>query len=211
MTLSKVVVDVSKRIFCRINICGLFQSSSTHLLFTSPFSFQRLANLSKSSRLQDRLKEDARLMQLSARTPSGGKIARVSGSPSHEEHIVNGITTDSIPFQEQPNADNVTAENVPSLPTPQQLTVEEVDQSSAEIPTGSPQIPPEDMDQEPATPHGAMMTVNQMCNLFNHHSSMFVPSSIILWIIRGKKEPVMLWGLSMYTPMASHPVVLMFL
>ena len=53
--------------------------------------------------------------------------------------MVNGITTDSIPFQEQPNADHVTAENVPSLPTPQQLTVEEMDQSSAEIPTGSPQ------------------------------------------------------------------------
>ena len=120
-----------------------------------PFPFQRLANLSKSRRLQDRLKEDARLMQLSARTLSGGKIPRVSGSSSHEEHMVNGITTDSIPFQEQPNADYVTAENVPSLPTPQQLTVEEMDQSSAEIPTGSPHIPPESMDQEPAMPHGA--------------------------------------------------------
>ena len=68
--LSKVVIDVGKKEFAAgltYVACSRVHQLSD-LLFTSPFPFQRLANLSKSRRLQDRLKEDARLMQLSART-----------------------------------------------------------------------------------------------------------------------------------------------
>ncbi|XP_062510411.1 ATP-dependent DNA helicase PIF1-like [Corticium candelabrum] len=68
MTINKVVIDVGKREFAS----GLtFVASSrvrrlNDLLFVSPFPFQRIATSSKSSRLNDRLKEDARLQQLSA-------------------------------------------------------------------------------------------------------------------------------------------------
>ena len=42
----------------------------TDLLFVPPFSFQRVANLSKSVRLKDRLQEDSRLQQMSTAAPN---------------------------------------------------------------------------------------------------------------------------------------------
>ena len=66
LTLDKAVINVGKKEFSS----GLtFVACSrvrrlTDLLFVPPFSYQRLANLSKSSRLKDRVDEDARLERL---------------------------------------------------------------------------------------------------------------------------------------------------
>ena len=70
LTLDKVVIDVGKKEFS----CGLtFVACSrvrhlTDLLFDPPFPFQRVANLSKSQRLQERLLEDSRLLVLQEQT-----------------------------------------------------------------------------------------------------------------------------------------------
>ncbi len=66
LTLDKVVVDVGKKEFC----CGLtFVACSrvchiTDLLFTPPFTFQRLTSLSNSQRLCERKLEDQRLFTI---------------------------------------------------------------------------------------------------------------------------------------------------
>ncbi len=66
LTLDKVVVDVGKKEFC----CGLtFVACSrvchkTDLLFSPPFTFQRLAALSNSQRLRERQLEDLRLLTM---------------------------------------------------------------------------------------------------------------------------------------------------
>ena len=73
LTLDKAVIDIGKKEFST----GLkFVASSrvrqlTDLLFVPPFSFQRVANLSKSVRLKDRLIEDARLQQMSVVATEG--------------------------------------------------------------------------------------------------------------------------------------------
>ena len=66
LTLTKVVVDVGKKEFS----CGLtFVACSrvrhiTDLLFSPPFTFQRLSSLSKSHRLRERQLEEQRLLTL---------------------------------------------------------------------------------------------------------------------------------------------------
>ena len=66
LTLNKVVVDIGKKEFS----CGLtFVACSrvrhiTDLLFTPPFTFQRLSSLSNSQRLHERQLEDQRLLAL---------------------------------------------------------------------------------------------------------------------------------------------------
>ena len=62
LTLDKVVIDVGKREFST----GLpfVACSRVYQLFTPPFPFQRLANLSESSRLKEREDEDRRLQSL---------------------------------------------------------------------------------------------------------------------------------------------------
>jgi len=66
LTLSKVAVDIGKKEFC----AGLtFVAISrvrrlTDVLFNPPFPFQRLANLAKSRRVQERKDEEARLLRL---------------------------------------------------------------------------------------------------------------------------------------------------
>ena len=70
LTLDKVVINVGKKEFSS----GLtFVACSrvrhlTDLLFDPPFPFQRIANLSKSQRLKERLDEDSRLQQLQETT-----------------------------------------------------------------------------------------------------------------------------------------------
>ena len=70
LTLNKVVIDVGKKEFS----CGLtFVACSrvrqiTDLLFSPPFSFQRLSNLSNSQRLRERQLEDQRLLSLQPST-----------------------------------------------------------------------------------------------------------------------------------------------
>ena len=73
LTLERVVIDIGKKEFST----GLtFVACSrvrhiTDLLFVPPFAFQRLSNLSKSSRLSDRQKEDSRLLQLMSSSSKG--------------------------------------------------------------------------------------------------------------------------------------------
>ena len=67
LTLDKAVIDIGKKEFSTgltFAACSRVRQL-TDLLFVPPFSFQRVANLSKSVRLKDRLIEDARLQQMS--------------------------------------------------------------------------------------------------------------------------------------------------
>ncbi len=70
MTLDNVVIDIGKKEFS----CGLsFVACSrvrqlSGLLFDPPFTFQRLANLANSQRLQERLLEDVRLQLIETTT-----------------------------------------------------------------------------------------------------------------------------------------------
>ena len=66
--LDKAVIDIGKKEFSTgltFVACSRVRQLSD-LLFMPPFSFQRVANLSKSARLKGRLLEDARLHQMSA-------------------------------------------------------------------------------------------------------------------------------------------------
>ena len=66
LTLDKVVIDVGNKEFSS-GLTYVACSRVRHLkdlLFTSPFPYDRLSNLSKSLRLQDRLKEDSRLQTI---------------------------------------------------------------------------------------------------------------------------------------------------
>ena len=68
LTLDKAVIDIGKKEFSTgltFVACSRVRQLSD-LLFMPPFSFQRVANLSKSARLKGRLLEDARLHQMSA-------------------------------------------------------------------------------------------------------------------------------------------------
>ena len=67
LTLDKAVIDIGKKEFSTgltFVACSRVRQL-TDLLFVPPFSFQRVANLSKSVRLKDRLQEDSRLQQMS--------------------------------------------------------------------------------------------------------------------------------------------------
>ena len=66
LTLDKVVIDVGKREFSTaltFVACSRVRQLQD-LLFTPPFSFQRLTSLSNSSRLKERQEEDRRLQEL---------------------------------------------------------------------------------------------------------------------------------------------------
>ncbi len=64
MTLDRVVIDVGKKEFSS-GLTYVASSRVRRLLFCPPFPYQRLANLSKSHCLQERLSEDARLLKIS--------------------------------------------------------------------------------------------------------------------------------------------------
>lgn len=66
LTLDKVVIDVGKKEFSSgltFVACSRVRQMDD-LLFDPPFPFQRVSNLSRSQRLQERLAENARLLQL---------------------------------------------------------------------------------------------------------------------------------------------------
>ena len=66
LTLNKVVIDVGKREFSTgltFVACSRVRQLSD-LLFTPPFSFQRLSALSNNKRLKERQEEDKRLLSL---------------------------------------------------------------------------------------------------------------------------------------------------
>ena len=70
LTLDKTVVDIGKKEFSSgltFVACSRVRHLSD-LLFDPPFPFQRVANLAKSKRLQERLLEDARLLLLEKTT-----------------------------------------------------------------------------------------------------------------------------------------------
>ena len=72
LTLDKVVVDIGKKEFST-GLTFVACSRVRHLedlLFDPPFTFQRVANLSKSQRLQERLLEDSKLLLLESNTLS---------------------------------------------------------------------------------------------------------------------------------------------
>ena len=72
LTLNKAVIDIGKKEFSTgltFVACSRVRQL-TDLLFVPPFSFQRVANLSKSVRLKDRLQEDSRLQQMSTAAPN---------------------------------------------------------------------------------------------------------------------------------------------
>ena len=68
LTLDKVVVDIGKKEFCTgitFVACSRVRRL-TDMVFSPPFDYQRIANLGRSERLQERLREDQRLSELSA-------------------------------------------------------------------------------------------------------------------------------------------------
>ena len=127
MTLIRVVIDVGKKEFSS----GLmFVACSrvrhlTDLLFVPPFTFQRLASLSKSSRILERLLEDERLQRMStqlhgtASTPTSeaGTTASLT-YPQNEEMVGEAGAPATLPSSAAglPPADtnNLPFANLPS-------------------------------------------------------------------------------------------------
>ena len=65
LTLNKVVIDVGKKFSCGLTFVACSRVRQiTDLLFSPPFPFQHLSNLSNSQRLHERQLEDQRLLSL---------------------------------------------------------------------------------------------------------------------------------------------------
>ena len=98
LTLNKVVVDIGKKEFS----CGLtFVACSrvrhiTDLLFTPPFTFQRLSSLSNSQRLRERKLEDQRLMTLQQSNASS-----VSCNRSLQDEDIPTPPTPDLPYMDE--------------------------------------------------------------------------------------------------------------
>ena len=113
LTLDKVVVDVGKKEFS----AGLtFVACSRvrrlkDLLFDPPFPFQRIANLTNSQRLQERLLEDTKLLLLDGNTVPG--LPPPSSSP-----LMNSESTPSPPTIDSTISTSAEMQsNTPSPPT----------------------------------------------------------------------------------------------
>ena len=112
LTLDKVVIDIGKKEFS----AGLtFVACSRvrrlkDLLFSPPFPFQRIANLSNSKRLQDRLLEDGKLVQLSEETLSHPSNTPISVSTT--DHIFD---TSSFPIGFHQTRDTPTPPSSPDV------------------------------------------------------------------------------------------------
>ena len=151
MTLDKVVIDVGKKEFSS----GLtFVACSrvrclTDLLFVPPFAFQRLSNMSKSTRLQDRLKEDDRLLEMSksllAPRPENGS----SGTLPIEEAMDCGKV--KYPYEQMEES------SVPSASLDvQEIIYADKAMDQGATPPGSPDLPPlfdsdDDVEYVPST------------------------------------------------------------
>ena len=91
LTLDKVVINVGKNEFCSgltYVACSLVRHLRD-LLFTAPFPYSRLSSLSKSQRLQERLAEDTRLLNMYVSSPLCQPLC-------HDQFSISLITTDSI-------------------------------------------------------------------------------------------------------------------
>ena len=95
LTLSNVVVDVGKKEFTSgltFVACSRVRQLKD-LLFTAPFPYERLSNLSKSQRLQERLQEDHRLLSRYLSSHLYHSVSPPSGLPST-------LTVDSLLHQD---------------------------------------------------------------------------------------------------------------
>ena len=99
LTLDKAVIDVGKKEFSTgltFVACSRVRQLND-LLFVPPFSFQRVANLSKSVRLKDRLIEDARLQQMSVVATEGSSTQSLQQQMSFV--ATEGSSTQSLRCQ----------------------------------------------------------------------------------------------------------------
>ena len=98
LTLDKVVVDIGKKEFS----CGLtFVACSrvrqlTDILFTPPFTYQRLHNIANSQRLHERLIEDKRLALVQKKL-----LRTISSQSSTEEHYPSPSPSDCPPTMDK--------------------------------------------------------------------------------------------------------------
>jgi len=115
LTLNKVVIDIGKKEFS----CGLtFVACSrvrhiADLLFTPPFTFQRLSSLSNSQRLRERQLEDQRLLSM--------QPASASSLLCDHSHIVEDTPSPPTSFIDEDvpcasTADLYSQEDIPSPP-----------------------------------------------------------------------------------------------
>ena len=131
MTLDKAVIDVGRKEFSSgltVVACSRVRHMCD-LLFVPPFPFQRVANLSKSNRLKDRLQEDVRLSCLT------------STMPVHDSNITTTLSSGPFPSlntTEHPNS--TTASSITEIPIGQQAIGQE-QQQPAFIPNNAPEVP----------------------------------------------------------------------
>ena len=99
------------------------------LLFVPPFPFQRVANLSKSNRLKDRLQEVVRLSCLT------------STMPVHDSNITTTLASGPLPsLNTTEHPSSTTAPSITDLPIGQQAIGQE-QQQPALIPNNAPEVP----------------------------------------------------------------------
>ena len=97
LTLDSVVVDIGKKDFSlglSFVACSRVRTMA-NLLLHPPFSFQRLSNLSKSRRLQERKLEDVRLSLIELTTID--RSTQSTASPSYRSTLMDDCHTDDTP------------------------------------------------------------------------------------------------------------------
>ena len=115
LTLDKAVIDIGKKEFSTgltFVACSCVRQL-TDLLFVPPFSFQRVANLSKSVRLKNRLIEDARLQQMSV-------VATEGSSTQSLQQLMSVVATEGSSTQSLQQQMSVVATNGSSTQSLQQ-------------------------------------------------------------------------------------------
>ena len=107
MTLDKAVIDMGRKEFSS-GLTFVACSRVRHmcdLLFVPPFRFQRVANLSKSNRLKDRLQEDVRLSCLT------------TTMPVHDSNITTTLASGLLPsLNTTEHPSSTTAPSITDLP-----------------------------------------------------------------------------------------------
>ena len=94
LTLDKVVIDVGKKEFST-GLTFVACSRVRHLedlLFDPPFPFQRVANLAKSQRLQERLLEDTRILLLERNTLPPSPSPPIVDSLTPSPPVIDSLT-----------------------------------------------------------------------------------------------------------------------
>ena len=137
MTLDKAVIDVGRKEFSS-GLTFVACSRVRHmcdLLFVPSFPFQRVANLSKSNRLKDRLQEDVTLSCLAM--------------PVHDSNITTTLASGPLPsLNTTEHPSSTTAPSITDLPIGQQATGQE-QQQPAFIPNNAPEVSNDGADSVP--------------------------------------------------------------